>query len=280
MTPVVRAFRLRVLAFLTMALAFLAVGLAIAGTTGKISGRVGDAKTREALVGVNVTVATGKDDYAGADSSQQFGLLNNENNAYTFGVTYAPEARVDVGFDYGRETYNALQQSRNANPAPDAQWTDPNRNWALTNDEHVNTFTAFVNLNKLVTKTDMRFAYDYSSSDQAFVHSGPRIASLAATAPGQFVALPNVTNSWSQLSFDLTYALSKKLAVGFSLLREDFDVSDYATINTGGSQTLPDARVGAQSDNARIDWWGSLLTGYGNRPYSGTTGVVRLFYLF
>ena len=41
-------------------------------------------------VGVNVTVATGKDDYQGADSTQQFGLLDNTNNAYTVGVDYAP----------------------------------------------------------------------------------------------------------------------------------------------------------------------------------------------
>jgi hypothetical protein len=233
-----------------------------------------------ASVGVNVTVATGKDDYQGADSSQQFGLLNNSNNAYTFGVDYAPNAKVNVGLNYGYETFNALQQSRNANPAPDPQWTDPNRNWTMNNDENVNTVTAYLNLNKLIEKTDIRFAYDYSNSDQAFVHGGPRIPALAATAPGQFIALPNVTNSWSQLSLDLTYALSKKMAVGFSLLREDFDVSDYATINTGGPQTLPDARVGAQTDKARIDWWGSLLTGYGNRPYTGTTGVVRVFYFF
>jgi MtrB/PioB family decaheme-associated outer membrane protein len=231
-------------------------------------------------VGVNLTVATGKDDYAGADSSQQFGLLNNKNNAFTVGVDYAPEAKVNLGLNYGYETYNAVQQSRNANPAPDVSWTDPNRNWTMTNDEHVNTLTAYVNLVKLISKTDMRLAYDYSTSDQAFVHGGPRIPALAATAPGQFIALPNVTDSWSQLSFDLTYALSKKMAVGFSLLREDFDVSDYATINTGGSQTLPDSRVGAQSDKARLDWWGSLLTGYGNRPYTGTTGVVRVFYFF
>jgi hypothetical protein len=231
-------------------------------------------------VGVNVTVAAGKDDYQGADSSQQFGLLNNKNTAYTVGVNYAPDARVDLGVDYGRETYNALQQSRNSNPLPDASWTDPNRNWTLTNDEHVNTFTAYVNLTRLITKTDVRFAYDYSNSDQAFVHGGPRIPVLAATAPGQFVALPNVTNTWKQLSLDLNYAISKQVGVGFSLLHQVFDVADYATINTGGSQTLPDSRVGTQTDTARIDWWGSLLTGYGNRPYSGTTGIVRLFYFF
>jgi hypothetical protein len=233
-----------------------------------------------ASVGVSVTVAAGKDDYQGADSSQEFGLLNNSNNAYTFGVDYAPNAKVNVGLNYGYETFEALQQSRNANPAPDAQWTDPNRNWTMNNDETVNYVTAYVNLTRLVSKTDMRFAYDYSSSDQAFVHGGPRIPSLAATAPGQFIALPNVTNSWSSLTFDLTYALSTKMAVGFSLMREDFDVKDYSTINTAGPQTLPRADVSTVSDKARIDWWGSLLTGYGNRPYSGTTGVVRLFYFF
>jgi hypothetical protein len=231
-------------------------------------------------VGVHLSVATGKDDYAGADSTQEFGLLNNSNNAFTVGVNYAPHAKVDIGVDYGRETFNSEQESRNANPAPDASWTNPDRNWTLTNDEHVNTVTAYVNLVRLIAKTDMRFAYDYSSSDQAFIHSGPRISALAATPPGQFIALPNVTNSWTHLTFDLTYSLSKKLGLGFSLLHEGFDVSDYATINTGGPQTLPDAKVGAQSDNARIDWWGSLLTGYGNRPYSGTTGVVRVFYFF
>ncbi len=42
-------------------------------------------------VGVNLSVAYGKDDYKGADSTQQFGLLNNDNMAYTIGVSYAPE---------------------------------------------------------------------------------------------------------------------------------------------------------------------------------------------
>jgi hypothetical protein len=231
-------------------------------------------------IGVNLSVAYGKDDYQGADSTQQFGLLNNKNTAYTVGVTYAPNAKVDVGADYGRETFNALQQSRNANPAPDPSWTDPNRNWTMSNDENVNTFTLYLNLNKLISKTNMRLAYDYNSSDQAFVHGGPRIPVLAATAPGQFIALPNVTNTWTHLTFDLNYALSKKVGLGFSLLHEKLDVSDYATINTAGPQTLPRADVSTVSDAARIDWWGSLLTGYGNRPYSGTTGVVRLFYYF
>jgi hypothetical protein len=231
-------------------------------------------------VGLNVSVATGKDDYQGADASQQFGLLNNDNKAYTFGVNYVPNPKVNLGLDYGRETYDSLQQSRNANPPPDASWTDPNRNWTLNNTEHVDTVTFYVDLPKVVDKTNVKFAYDYNKSDQGFVHGGPRIPALAATAPGQFIALPNVTNDWTQLTLDVNYALSKKVGIGFSLLHEKFNVSDFATINTAGPQSLPVASLGAQTDKARIDWWGSLLTGYGNRPYSGTTGIVRVFYLF
>ncbi len=236
--------------------------------------------TPVSTVGVTVSVATGKDDYQGADSSMQFGLLNNTNKAYTVGANYAPNMKVNLGMNYERETYNALQQSRNANPAPDPSWTDPNRNWTLTNDENVDTVTLYVDLVKLIEKTDMRLAYDWSRSDQAFIHGGPRIPALAATPPGQFIALPNVTNDWKQLTFDLNYSLSAKVGVGFSLLHESFDVSDYATINTAGPQTLPVSSLGTQTDKARIDWWGSLLTGYGNRPYSGTTGIVRVFYFF
>ena len=233
-------------------------------------------------VGVNLSVATGKDDYSGADPTQQFGLLNNKNQAYTVGVTYAPNMKVNVGADYGREIFNAVEQSRNANPLPDPQFTDPTRNWTLTNDEHVNTFTLYLTMNKLLPKTNMRLAYDYSSSDQAFIHGGPRITTpvTGLQAIGQFIPLPNVTNTWTHLTFDFTYALSRKMALGFSLLHEKFDVSDFATINTAGPQSLPASYLGAQTDTARIDWWGALLTGYGNRPYSGTTGVVRLFYYF
>lgn len=229
-------------------------------------------------LGANFTWTKGKDDYVEGDPTQEFGLLDNENEAWTLGLSYAPSEKVNVGADYGRETFNSLQESRNANPAPDASWTDPNRNWTLTNDETVNTFTAYVDLIKALDRTDIRAAYTYSDSDQAFVHGGPRIASLAAI--NQFVALPNVTNTWQQITLDVTYALSAKIGIGFFYMYEKFEVEDFATINTAGPQTLPRSDLGAQTDTARIDWFGGLLTGYGNRPYKGQTGIVRVFYNF
>jgi hypothetical protein len=234
--------------------------------------------TPTASLGLNFSYAFGKDDYQEADPSQQFGLLDKKNTAYTLGVSYAPNAKVNLGADYGHETFDAFQQSRNSNPAPDPQWTDPNRNWSLANDETVNTFTLYVNLLKALQKTDIRASYDYSDSDQAFVHGGPRIASLKAA--NQFVALPNVTNTWQRATVDLRYSVSKKVGLGLTYWYEKFNVEDYATINTAGPQTLPRPELGAQTETARIDWLGSLLTGYGNRPYTGNTVFVRVFYLF
>jgi hypothetical protein len=234
--------------------------------------------TPVSTVGVDFSLSTGKDDYQGADSSQQFGLLNNKNTSWSAGVNYNPNTKVNVGGEYGRETYNSLQQSRNANPAPDPTWTDPNRNWTLTNDEKVNYVSAYANLIKAVAKTDIRVGYDYSDSDQGFVHGGPRIASLSAA--NTFVALPNVTNKWQRATIDVSYFVSKRFGIGASYWYEKFDVSDFATINTAGPQTLPRTGLGPQTDTARIDWLGAITTGYAARPYKGQTGFVRVFYEF
>jgi hypothetical protein len=229
-------------------------------------------------LGVNFTWTKGEDDYAEADPEQEFGLLDNENSAWTVALSYAPSNAVNIGADYGRETFSALQESRNANPLPDPQWNDPTRNWTLSNDETVNTFSAYVDLLKALKNTDIRAAYTYSDSDQAFVHGGPRIASLAAA--NQFVALPNVTNTWQQFTLDVSYSISKNFGIGLYYLFEKFDVEDFATINTAGSQTLPMSGLGAQTDDPRVDWFGGLITGYGNRPYKGQTGIIRVFYNF
>lgn len=225
-------------------------------------------------VGLNFSVAHGKDDYREGDPKQEFGLLDNKNTSYTAGINYTPSAKVNLGADYGHQTFDALQASRNANPAPDASWTDPSRDWTLDNNEKVNTFSAYLNLVKAIDKTDIRASYDFSDSDQGFAYGGPRIAALT------FVPFPNVTNKWQRATIDLRYNVSEKLGLGAGWWYEKFEVEDYATINTAGPQTLPRPELGAQTDTARIDWLGSLLTGYGNRPYSGNTVFVRVFYFF
>jgi hypothetical protein len=225
-------------------------------------------------LGVNFSLSTGKDDYAGADSHQEFGLLDNKNTSWTLGAYFTPSERVSVGADYGRETYNSTQESRNANPSPDPSWTDPSRNWGLTNDETVNFFSLYADFIRALTNLDIRIGYDYSDSDQAFLHSGPRIADI------NFVALPNVTNKWQQATIDVRYHLSERFGIGAFYMYEKFDVEDYTAINTAGPQTLPRSELGPQTDTARIDWLGGLFTGYAPRPYKGQTGIVRVFYEF
>jgi hypothetical protein len=258
--------------------------------------------TPVSMLGINASVSTAKDDYLGADASQQFGLLNNKSTAYTIGANVVPSATVNFGIDYGREINNSLLQSRTANPlsgVPGAyeSWNDPLHNWTLTNDETANNLNVYMNLVKALPKTDIRVGYDYSDSDQAFIHGGPRIAALLAPdnpalhdprdarpcATGLsscFIPFPDVTNKWQRLTLDVNYILSKKVGVGFSYWYEKLDIADYATINTAGSATLPIAALGTQTDTPRIDYLGAITTGYGNRPYKGQTAFIRLFYYF
>lgn len=255
--------------------------------------------TPTASLGFNVSYVYGKDDYQEGDSTQKFGLLNNTNKTFTVGVNYVPSTKVSVGADYGNEKWDAFQASRTANPDSGVpgvyqSWTDPNRDWNLTNDETVKTLTAYLNLLDVIKKTDIRATYNYSDSDQGFVHGGPRINAMinnSILTPGDarpcptgvsncFIELPNVTSTWQAFTIDVKYSVSKKLGLGLSYLYEKLEMADYATINTAGPQTLPRTDLGPQTDIPRIDWLGSIATGYGNRPYTGSTVVARMFYFF
>ena len=212
---------------------------------------------------VTTSVSKGKDVYNG--EGHQFGLLDNSNTNVTVAISVSPSDAVDVGASYGRDRYVSDQMSRNANPPPDPTWTDPSRDWTLKNDELVNNVDVYLSLPKLIEKTTVKFNYDYADSNNGYLFGGPRIAGLAAL--GQFIPLPNVTNKWRKASADVQYHLTKKFGVALAYWYEKFDVNDYATINLASG--LP-----------RIDYLGELSTGYGNRPYKGSTAFARVLYFF
>ena len=220
---------------------------------------------------ITASVSKGQDTYKG--EGHDFGLLDNDNTNFTLSVGISPTDAVDFGASYGRDRFVSNQKSRNANPPPDPTWTDPNRDWTLKNDELVNNFDVYLNLPKLIEKTTVRFNYDYADSDNGFLFGGPRITSLAAA--GQFLALPNVTNKWQKLSADFQYHFSKKVGAALGYQYEKFDISDYATIDTNGSVGFT-----AATGVPRIDYLGFIGTGYGNRPYKGSTAFMRLLYFF
>lgn len=228
------------------------------------------------------SLAAGKDTYQG--EGHEFGLLNSKNQSYNVTLNAYPTNTVTVGGNFGYEKFSTLQKSRNANPpttAPGYQsWLDPNRDWKLDNDETVKNAGLYLDLIKPLRNTDIRFTYDRSQSDNAYVFSGPRIEELTtnvALTPGDgvpcgtgiapcFEPLAPVTNKWQQLRVELKYMFRAKYGVGVGYSYEKFDIVDYATTN------LADG-------SPRIDPLGAITTGYGNRPYKGQTFMVQLIYL-
>ncbi len=213
---------------------------------------------------VTAQVAFGQDKYKGP--GLEFGLLDAKTLAFNVGVSYYPMDTVTFGVNYGREKFDSMQKSRNASPPPSPTWTDPAYDWSLDNDETVNNFDIYVDVLGAIERTDIRFGYTLSDSDNAFVHYGPRIETLRAA--GQSEALPNVTNKWQEFQIDLRFFATDRVGFGVEYWYEKLDVTDYATINLDGT------------DQPRIDYLGGLTTGYGNRAYTGNTFFARLLYTF
>jgi MtrB/PioB family decaheme-associated outer membrane protein len=229
-------------------------------------------------VGVFFQFTTTRDTFLGDESippgREQFGLLSQDVNAWAVGADYSFNDNVQFGLTYGRDEFDAVQKSRNANPPPDPTWTDPSRNWFLDNNEDVNTLLAYVDLLGLMeAKADVRVGYEMNDSDNAFLHYGPRIDSLAAA--GQFIPLPTIVNEWRRFTVDFKYFVTPAVGIGAAYWYEDFDVEDWNTIDSAGPVGFYPA-----DGNPRIDWLGGLMTGYGNRPYSGGRFFVRMLYRF
>jgi hypothetical protein len=219
-----------------------------------------------------------KDEFFGDESipagREFFGLLSQDIEGFVGGVDMSPNDMVSFGVSYGRDEFSAVQKSRNANPPPDPTWTDPNRNWTLDNNEVVNTVITYLDLLGLAgQKADLRFSYEMNDSDNAYLFGGPRIPQLQAA--GQFIPLPNIVNEWNKLTVDLKYFFTNKVGVGVGYWWEKLDVQDWNTIDSNGPVGFADA-----TGIPRIDWLGGLTTGYGNRPYDGSTFFVRALVRF
>ena len=223
--------------------------------------------------------AGGRDKYLADDSvpvsrsGELFGLHRQTVTSYNVGANFHPTEIVSLGVNYGRDAFGSFQRSRNAAPLPSSEWTDPNRDWTLDNDDKVNNLGLYLDLTRAVRNTDIRFAYDYSDSDNSFVHGGPRIAAL--TTLNQFIPLPAVENSWHRLTADVNYFLNARVGIGAGYYFERLHVTDFNTIDTDGPVGFATA-----TGDPRIDWLGGLTLGYGSRPYTGHTVFLRALYRF
>lgn len=215
------------------------------------------------MIDITALYSKARDQYEGPGF--EFGLLDNDNDNITVVLGVTPTEFVNFGVSYGRDHYVANQKSRNANPPPDPTWTDPARDWTLKNEEIVNNVDVFLNIPQAIRNTNIRINYDYSDSDNGFTFGGPRIVTL--TAARTFLPLPNVTNKWHRLSADLQYRFAQRVGFGFGYWYEKLDITDFATVDLA-------------PNSPRIDYLGGLMTGYGNRPYKGSTAFIRVLYFF
>lgn len=222
--------------------------------------------------------STIRDTFLGDESipagREQFGLLSQDVDALVAGVNVNPNDTVRFGLSWGRDEFDALQKSRNANPPPDPSWVDPARNWTLDNNEVVTTFMTYLDLVGLASaKADVRVSYEMNDSDNAFTFGGPRIPALKAT--NAFIPLPNVVNEWQRFTVDLKYFLTSSVGAGIGYAYDKQSITDWNTIDSNGPVGFT-----AATGIPRIDWLGSLRTGYGNRPYEGHRVFARLLYRF
>jgi len=237
---------------------------------------------------LNLTYAMYNDKYQG--EGHEFGLLKNDNSSFSVTGNFYPTDKVTLGAMYGMDKMSTNQKSRNANPFSGVvgayeSWTDPYRDWYLNNGEDVKTMGVWVDLTKALPNTDLKFAYNYSNSDASFDLYGPRIEAFKApddlTKRGTgdtsrpcstgiascFIPVPNVTNTWSQFKVEAKHMFKSNMGVGLGYQYEKLDITDFATTN------LADG-------SPRIDPLGAVTTGYGNRPYTGSTIIAKLIYKF
>lgn len=202
-------------------------------------------------LGLSASVGAGSDTRPDA----AFGLQNNDHWVSTVGLDYAPSERVGAAVSWGREQYETIQRSRQANPGP--QFDDPTRDWATDVDETVYTAAASLDLAQVWPRTDVRITYDFMSSRSRYLYRLFPGSSLAE--PEQ---LPPATSALYRGQADARYDLSARVAVGASYAYERFDVDDFA-LSPGTLEPLGFPGSG-------------LFLGYFYRPYRAHSGWLGL----
>lgn len=208
--------------------------------------------TPVSAVALNGTVSAGKEDRG----ASVFGLRSNDNRAYSLGFDYVPKPSISLGMSYEWDRYTSLQASRQANPGP--QFNDPTRDWTTSGADNASTFNASMDLLKLLRKTDIKLAYDFSHAESLYVYGLPAVTTLAAP-----VQLPAVVNELQRATVDVRYRFTTHVSAGLVYWFDKYAVNDFAS----GAQTL-----------TTIAQPSYLMIGYLTRPYTANTVSARFSY--
>jgi hypothetical protein len=218
---------------------------------------------------VNASASVGTQDYPGTN----FGLRNNDNHVYSVGFDFVPIDQASFGVSYGYEKYTALQASRTANPLPantvaflndpSQQFNDPRRDWTDDSADRVKTVTASMDLLKLMRKTDIKVAYDYSRAVSTYTYGLAANTVIATPVP-----LAPVTNELQRATVDGRYFLTRHVALGLVYWFDKYEVNDFAL---GPVSSLAQPATATPT---------LMLLGYFYRPYTANSLMARFTYLW
>jgi MtrB/PioB family decaheme-associated outer membrane protein len=218
---------------------------------------------------INASAGIGTQDYPGS----YFGLRNSDSHVYSVGADFVPSDRVSLGASYGFEKYTALQASRTANPLPantvaflndpTQQFNDPRRDWTDDSADRVRTVTASMDLIKLLRKTDIKVAYDYSRAESTYTYGLSANTVIATPLP-----LAPVVNELQRGTIDGRYFVNRRVAVGLVYWFDKYTVDDFA-LGPVASLAQPATATPAL-----------MMLGYFYRPYTANSVMGRITYLW
>jgi MtrB/PioB family decaheme-associated outer membrane protein len=217
---------------------------------------------------LNATVFNGRDKYP----ESEMGLQDNKNNGYSFGFDVVTKRVFGFGVNYGHEKYDTLQESRTANPpASDTsvpkQFNDPRRNWTNSIDDKVSTWSAYVNLDRAISRTDIRLGYDLSDGNTNYTYGLAPLTTLAT--PVQYTIQPE--NRIEVFKADAQYFVRENIALGFGYWYEHYTTQDF-----GLDPALMDQGYVASPTGTDV----GFFSGYAYEPYKANTVYVRMRYLW
>jgi MtrB/PioB family decaheme-associated outer membrane protein len=222
---------------------------------------------------LNFSAGIGKEDYPATATRTVFGLRSNDNQVYSAGLDFVPTDAISMGVMYGYEKYTAVQTSRTANPLPantleylldpTQQFNDPRRDWADDSSDRVDTWSASVDLLKVIPKTELRAGYDLSKARSSYVYGLTPDTTIAAP-----IQLTPVSNELRRATLDGRYFITPHLAVGLVYWFDKYSVDDFAL---GPTESLASPTTGTST---------LMLMGYYYKPYSANTFWGKLTYLW
>src|SRR5215203_3796805 len=211
----------------------------------------------------------------------EFGVVNTDGNFYSVGVDVTPIQKVAMGLTWGRDEYKSLQRSRQANPGE--QETDVRRNWTTDIDDHANSIYAYVDLLQAITKTDVRYSFDWMDGLNDTTYGLRPDQTIFTTVP--LIQLPNASHTMKRSMLDVMYRINRRFGAGASWYYESYDVNDWAwndcgapCANGNGTASVPPSPT-VTLDNITLNPPRQAnnvaqyfaVTRYMYRPYDGNT---------